>query len=95
MFNKKGEKITIKEWEILSQDKDYKLIKQEELKDGKFLSTVWLGLEHGFDQEGNPLIFETMLFPKKGDWGELDMERYSILEEAEKGHEEMKKKYEK
>jgi hypothetical protein len=92
-YNKEGEKITVEEFGKLLREEDYKFIKQEELKDGKFLSTVWLG--HGFEKKGKSLIFETMLFSKKGDWSDIDCKRYSTLEEAKKGHEEMKKKYEK
>lgn len=50
------------------------------------VSTVWLGLDHSFGLGGPPVIFETLVFG-----GELDgwMERYTTLERAEAGHEEM------
>ena len=46
------------------------------------ISTVFLGLDHSFGN-GQPLIFETMVFG-----GPLDQEevRYSTWEEAERGH---------
>lgn len=91
-YNKKGEKIGIEEWGRLMENKDYKIIKQDELPDGKWVSTVWLGLNHSFG-EGKPLIFETMVFPKKGDYADLEMERYSTLERAEKGHQKLVNKY--
>lgn len=36
------------------------LVARDDLPDGSYLSTVWLGLDHGFG--GRPLIFETMRF---------------------------------
>jgi hypothetical protein len=49
------------------------------------ISTVFIGLDHNFGL-GPPLLFETMVFG-----GPLDQEceRYSTLEGARRGHEEM------
>ena len=58
-----------------------RFVKQEVLENGKFVSTVWLGLDHNYG-EGEPLIFETMVFASKNDRGDLDMNRYSTKEEA-------------
>lgn len=95
-YNKEGKKIDLKTWSNHLEDGDYKIIKQETLPNGKWVSTVWLGLDYQFGK-GKPLIFETMVFPKypikKGDFLDEDMERYSTLEEALKGHEEMVKKH--
>jgi hypothetical protein len=55
------------------------------LPDGKRVSTVWLGLDHNFDHDGPPLIFETMVFPPDSSQ-DLYCERYSTLAEAEAGH---------
>lgn len=46
------------------------------------VSTVFLGLDHQFG-EGEPLLFETMIFGGKHDEFQ---ERYSTWEEAEEGH---------
>lgn len=46
------------------------------------ISTVFLGLNHGFGK-GPPLLFETMIFGGRFD---EDMWRYSTWDEAEKGH---------
>ena len=50
------------------------------------VSTVFLGLEHGHDSEGKPLLWETMVFG-----GPLDeeCERYSSVEAARVGHDAM------
>ncbi len=47
------------------------------------ISTVFLGLNHSFEDDGSPLLFETMVFGGKHD---QDMERYSTWDEAERGH---------
>lgn len=47
------------------------------------VSTVFLGLDHQFDDDGPPLLFETMIFGGKHDGYQ---ERYSTWEEAEAGH---------
>ena len=69
-------------------DPAYKIVKQETLPDGRFLSTVWLGLDHSFNQNEKPIIFETMLFGQNGN--EEDAARYSTEAEAILGHEAMK-----
>lgn len=71
-------------------DPKYKIVKQEYLWWGGWLSTVWLGLDHSHG-EGKPLIFESMLFYKS--WSEIDMDRYSTEKEAFEGHERMKKEW--
>ena len=79
------------EWAKLFENRKYKIIKQEILPSGKWVSTVWLGLNHSL--EGGTLIFETMVFASKKDMSEVDMNRYSTEEEALKDHQEMVKKY--
>ena len=39
---------------------DEMIVARDDLPDGSYLSTVWLGMDHGF--AGRPLIFETMRF---------------------------------
>ncbi len=50
------------------------------------VSTVFLGLDHNFADEGLPILFETMVF-RDGDGEEC--ERYSTWDEAEEGHKRM------
>lgn len=40
------------------------------------ISTVFLGLNHQIDDDGPPLIFETMVFPSEDQW------RFSTYDEA-------------
>lgn len=75
-------------------DMDYKVVAQETLDTGYWVSTVWLGLDHNFLRGGPPLIFETMVFMDRGECREtVDCERYSTEDEARHGHEVMKLKY--
>jgi hypothetical protein len=80
--------------EGLLTNRGYKIVKQEKLWWGGFLSTVWLGLDHSFSiKDHKPLIFETMLFPRYRNYREIDMERYSSEEEAKLGHVAMRRKW--
>lgn len=53
---------------------------------GGRLSTVFLGLDHSFG-DGPPLIFETMLFTRKGH--ELGQWRYSAEKQAIEHHSQL------
>lgn len=50
------------------------------------VSTVWLGLNHAFDDGDAPLIYETLVFD--GPLADA-MERYTTLDQARTGHEFM------
>jgi hypothetical protein len=60
------------------------------------VSTVFLGLDHNYQEEGPPILYETMVFDEdhkcvddwageSSFWGEV--QRYSTREEAQAGHE--------
>jgi hypothetical protein len=49
------------QWAKLHQDIEYRRVAYDDLPDGSYLSTVWLGLDHNHGL-GPPLIFETMRF---------------------------------
>ena len=68
-------------------------VKQDTLPDGKWVSTVFLGLDQNFGLGDKPLLFETMVFKSKKKLSELDVDRYSTWKEAEAGHKRMVKKY--
>lgn len=61
---------------------DERVVAKTEPTSGVEVSTVFLGLDHSFD-DGPPIIFETMVFG-----GPLDEqgERYSTREQALSGH---------
>ncbi len=84
-YDRNGKPITdLLEWARLLNDAEYKRVAYDDLGDGRYISTVWLGLDHGYGR-GPPLIFETMTFGPGGG----DCQRYATLEEARRGHEEM------
>ena len=89
-FDRKGNPLSLEEWADLFKDKKYHAVCQEYI--GKYyISTIWLGVNYNF-YEGDPIIFETMVFAN-GSWSDLDMKRYSTEEEALEGHREMCEKF--
>jgi hypothetical protein len=80
------------EWSRDMEDRRGRIVRQEMLWNGLWLSTVWLGLNHRC-VPGPPLIFETMAFDHLGGARSADLwcERWSTLEEAEQGHERVKR----
>jgi hypothetical protein len=74
------------EWGKDMQDNVIKVVKQETLPNGYWVSTVWLGLNHNWGT-GPPLIFETMVTNPFGDWEDYQ-KRYSTEAEALDGHTE-------
>lgn len=49
------------------------------------ISTIWLGIDHG-GNDNRPLVFETMVFKPKSGGQECYCDRYSTWEEAQLGH---------
>jgi hypothetical protein len=56
-----GWMLPVLQWAKLNQDREYSRVAYDDLPDGSYLSTVWLGLDHNHGL-GPPLIFETMRF---------------------------------
>lgn len=72
-----------------------RIIKQSTLKNGIFISTVWLGMNHNWSDDGPPIIFESMVFAGGNNpCRTLDKRRYSTRHEAVDGHNELMKKWE-
>jgi hypothetical protein len=84
-------------------DEDYRRVGYDELKNGITISTVWLGIDHGFGLASKPLIFESIVFfPDKAGRGpsgikclgsNYSMVRYHTEAQAERGHAALVKKY--
>lgn len=78
----------IKLWEWVFKTEFMKKHVAKDTIDGRFISTVWLGLNHGWD--GAILIFETMIFftaeTEEGFPNEDYQDRYSTYEAALEGH---------
>jgi len=93
-FDKNGVEISMQEMAALRANEEYSTIRRTVLPNGSLVSTVWLGIDHGY-QSPVPIVFETMSF-KRGesgeiDWGGVHSNRYATEEEAIKGHEEIVK----
>jgi hypothetical protein len=70
-------------WAQDFETSENRIVRQETLWHGAFLSTVFLGLNHAWNPQDRPLVFETMLFAGKHD---LAQERYTTEAEALAGH---------
>jgi hypothetical protein len=83
-FDRNGQPLGTMDWAFRFADWSYKRVAKTKVGDVE-VSTVWLGLDHGYEDTG-PLIFETLVFG-----GPLDgeMERYATEAEALAGHEAM------
>ena len=89
-FDRQGKPvIDVLAWARLHQDRAYKTVAFSELPNGRTVSTVWLGINHNFADDGPPIIFETMVFSAFGMSDDLDMDRYATEDEARAGHERM------
>jgi hypothetical protein len=70
--------------------KSFECAETQSMKDevyGVLVSTVFLGINHQYDPNGPPLVWETMVFGLKGQ--EDRPIRYSSKAEAEEGHKRM------
>ena len=81
VYDRQGRPISYDEWADL-RERD--LVVEKTTIGGIDISTVWLGLDHQWDPDGPPHIFETMIFEQ----GPLDQEcwRYSTEADALAGH---------
>lgn len=79
-YDQDGAPMDTDAWIRAFEDREARIIGSDYLGE-IHVSTVWLGLDHGFG--GPPLIFETMIFG-----GEHDQyqDRYSTKEQAIEGH---------
>ena len=92
LYDRQGNPLELLEWGRLLKKEEMRRVRETTLPNGKWISTVWIGLDHSFGP-GPPLIFETMVFSKLAGEGGLDSERYSTEEQAIAGHEAMVEKW--
>jgi len=91
-YDRDGSPMTLEEWAQSFGSRMEKKRVAEDTVRGYWISTVWLGLNHQWNPEGPPLIFETMVFPCQRDGSEPDMGdekgcwRWSTEAQAQKGH---------
>jgi hypothetical protein len=102
---------SVREVELMEWAREFSSGRHDELRriartgnDNKWVSTVFLGLDHRHFGNDPPLIFETKAFVHRGrtcDFGygpkpvpdELDCDRYSSWDDAVIGHKAMVRKY--
>jgi hypothetical protein len=61
-FDRQGKPMTQDEWVAKWRDMEYRRIAEDKILGVGWVSTVWLGLDHG--PPGRPMIFETIFFPQ-------------------------------
>lgn len=82
----------IRQWEWSVKNGYFSKHVAEDVIHGWRISTVWLGLNHSFWKDNDPIIFETMIFKEDESIPDNEFcnhyqERYCTLESAEVGHE--------
>src|SRR5215510_3852956 len=84
--NQKIVAVSLTEWaHWLENHTSDRIVKQEQIGDAK-VSTVFLGLDHNFDPDGPPVLWETMIFGGKHD--QYQERCAGGLEQAEAMHQE-------
>lgn len=68
-------------WGRMLDDRKGRTVGVDEVN-GLRVSTVFLGMNHNYDADGPPLLFETMVFGGEDE----PMWRYSTWDEAQAGH---------
>ena len=89
-YDRQGNPMTMERWAAaFEDDKIQRLLHEyvDPVGDVR-VSTVWLGLDHRFVDEGEPLIFETMVFGGPHDQSQW---RWPTEEAARAGHAEILK----
>jgi len=89
--------VSMREWAEWFESSD-RIVAQTRLGD-IFISTVFLGMDHGFGRSSVPILFETMVFPEnnlsieEGGYVESECYRFATRTEALLNHKEMVEKY--
>lgn len=81
--DKKPIQVSTLEWAEWFQNRENRIVKNDQIEGNIFVSTIFLGLDHGFGCPGPPVLFETMIF---GGPHHNYQDRYCTWEQAEEGH---------
>lgn len=99
ILDEKGENpvpVDLMTWAKWFEPRGNRIVKQEQV--GKYMvSTVFLGIDHNYEPDGAPILWETMVFDRSSDspGHDLDMDRCSgNREQAEAMHQRMVEKWE-
>lgn len=74
----------VKEWSKYFEKN--RKIKYTKISETVSVSTVFLGIDHSFNEMYPPILFESMIFG--GDQDQFQ-QRYNSIEDAKKGHEDI------
>jgi len=83
--NKNPYEVSLEEGLKVYEDMSMKIVQQDRLDNGVFVSTVFLGLDHSWSDSLNhePVLFETMIF--EGPYDQYQV-RYTTYNNALNGH---------
>lgn len=91
-YDRQGNKIRIEELGALYDGEDgretYRRVAADQIGP-LWVSTLWLGLDHSFGDNDPPLIFETMVFNRGDEGGDVLCERWATEAEAFAGHQDV------
>lgn len=76
---------TVGEWSGTLEDVERRRVALTDLG-GVRVSTVFLGVDHGFGSSSRPVLFETMIFAPEHPSLDTTCRRYATWDEAERGH---------
>jgi hypothetical protein len=85
-------------WGQWFENHENRQVAHTKFADGSFLSTVFLGIDHGHGRTDRPVLFESMIFSAAKRFNEItareypeevDMRRYCTWDEAVAGHQQM------
>ena len=84
--------VDLEEWSVFMNDNKNKRVDRTDLPWGGWVSTVFLGIDHSLEEEGPPVLYESMVFADM-EMQDMDTERYCTRDEAKAGHEQMVQKW--
>jgi hypothetical protein len=86
--NKQPYQVSLEESLSVYENPEMKIVQQDRLPNGKFVSTVFLCMDHSWNRnpDHKPVLFETMVFPDVTSGADEYMERYTSYEDALEGH---------
>jgi hypothetical protein len=80
--------LTWGKWFERATEDGSRVVGQDEIG-GYMISTVFVGVDLNWIDEGPPLLFETMIFGERGSGDDLECRRYATWDDAAAGHAEM------
>lgn len=89
-YDRAGKPVSREVFAVLFDNMQYRQVGLDKIGD-VMISTVWLGINHQFNSDGPPIVFETLVTGVND--GDEEMYRYATDEEARRGHAALVAKY--